>query len=281
MSASVLIPGGTADNNVRGGVFVSAPAAGDASFFARGEFPYSQQSLPVFSRTATSGSWYEEMAGTGAAGVIEHIDWVLASTWRAGRPYDQFAIAVSPATGLSYVKSTAGQLVSNTDPSADIAPPGNWVLLTNTAGPALGSGNSLVAQAVGLDGSQSAQIQWLGDRFGGVAAQLSGRPANGTIASDARLRVSGLVSCEGFQISNVNHLADPSIGGGTLGAGGNLVVNTGASDVNARIFITPTSAGAGSLYVINKLAASFEVVSSAGGADAGRQFDWFIINPVW
>lgn len=215
MSVSTFIPAASASSTLKAGVLQAsgASAADTEGYLYRGEWA-SSASFPVVQRTATSGSWYEEL-GSGGSGVPAHLDWIECVAWRAGRTYVQYSVVISPANSLLYVKTTAGSITSNTDPSADIAPPGNWTLLTNTNGPAFSTTGNLIVQAVGCDGSQPAQIQWLTDRFGGVSAQLSGRPANGSGTDDANLRVNGGVSAEGLYIQNsINHLEDPAAGTG-------------------------------------------------------------------
>lgn len=93
---------------------------------------------------------------------------------------------------------------------------------------------------------------------------------------------SGIVSAEGLSITSVNRPLDaPSIGSANLGSGGNITLSTLACDPSSKIFITPTSPGSGSLSVGAVGTGAFMVSSSAGFADAGRTFNWWIVNPVY
>ena len=221
----------------------------------------------------------------GGAGV-SNLEALAIPNWVAGQSYVQWAVVFDP-NGLgtkAYVKFTAGTLAPNTTaPSSDAT---NWRLIETpgTSAPSLITGNYIsrgIWNSQTIRGDQPASVELLRDGTGATAtAVLTGRSADGTTIPDGKLRVEGEVNCEFIRITNTIHAANPTIGTNTLGAGGNVTITTTASDTNARIFVTPTSAGAGSLFT-TKSAGQFIVTSSAGGGDANRTFDWVIFNPVF
>jgi len=218
-------------------------------------------------------------------GTLETLDIKSIATWTAGQTYSQWAIVFDPngAGTKAYVKYSPGSLLSTTAPSADAV---NWRLNTTpgTTAPALATGNYITRgtyDSTIIRGDQPIVKEWMREGVGANAAMfLTGRTADGATGIDASLRVEGAVNCEYLTITNNIHAGNPTIGTGQLGAGATLVVPTTASDTLAKIFVTPQSALAGSLYVHNKGAASFEVTST-NVADVGVFFDWVILNPVF
>jgi len=242
----------------------------------------------VYSATSASQGAAFETLGGGGGGLVQNRRYANISPWTAGRTYAQYGVVQSSVSPFApYVKTTAGSITSNTDPSADGA---NWALLSTQPGPSLFNNFELVAETLTLQGNQPAKIQWLAEGFG-TALTLTGRPANGSSTSDAELRVDGLLNTEGIKIVNTNHAADPSIGTGTLVAGVATII-TGASDAGSRIFLTRTGAApvagagkSGTLQVVSKTASQFVVNSlddtgAVATNDVGT-FDWVILNPNW
>jgi hypothetical protein len=169
-----------------------------------------QQNFAQTSATQTQGISFETLGGSGG-GLIQNRRYAQLSTWVAGRSYAQWGVVQSPINGQAYTKTTAGTLVSNTDPSADAV---NWATLASQAGASIFNGSELVEQGCFLQGNTPARIEWLAEGLG-LAASLTGRPANGTGTDDAELRVNGGVSAEGLYVVNsVNHLEDPAAGTG-------------------------------------------------------------------
>jgi hypothetical protein len=239
----------------------------------------------VYSATTASQGNAQETLGGGGGGLVQNRRYTTINTWTAGRTYAQYGVVQSSVSPFApYVKTTAGSITSNVDPSADAV---NWALLSTQPGPSLFNNFELVAETIQLQGNFPAKISWLGEGFG-TAMTLTGRPANGGATSDAELRVDGLLNVEGIKIVNTNHVADPSIGTGTLVAGV-ATITTGASDAGSRIFLTRTGAlgspAAGVLQIVSKTATQFVVNSvDAAGAIAATDvgtFDWVILNPNW
>jgi hypothetical protein len=169
-----------------------------------------QQAFAQTNISQTQGGSFETIGGAGG-GLVQNRRYAQLSTWVAGRSYNQWGVVQSSINSQAYTKTTAGTLVSNTDPSADAV---NWALLSTQPGASVFNGNELVAEGVFLQGNAPAQIQWLAEGLG-MAASLTGRPANGSGTSDANLRVNGGVSAEGLYVQNgTNHLEDPAAGTG-------------------------------------------------------------------
>jgi hypothetical protein len=163
--------------------------------------------------SANAGVWFDTLGGGGGGyGVVVNRHYTAISDFIPGRQFQQYAINRSRvAPFLPYVKTSAGTQTLTADPSTDGA---NWTLLSATTGPSLFNGNELIDTSVNLYGANPATISWLGEALG-TAMTLTGRPANGTAASDANLRVNGTLSAEGLLFNNsINHLEDPCIGGG-------------------------------------------------------------------
>lgn len=206
-------------------------------------------------------------------------EWEFAvPEWAAGQTYSQNQIV--RYLGLGYRFLPVGPIQDTLGPP----PSANWALLDaagSPAGPVLRSNVyvSPIQMSLGGAGPSTMELNIQGGPDSSMT--IVGTSLDGVTSKDHVVRSKGYISCEGLQITNTKYAANPSIGTGTLDAIGTLVIATAASDPAARIFVTPTSAGGGSLYVTNKLANSFAVTSSAGVADAGRTFDWWIVNPLW
>jgi hypothetical protein len=161
--------------------------------------------------SGTSGGSFETLGG-GGSGLVANRLYATISQFVAGRSYAQWALvasAVNPAT--YYTKTTAGTQVLTADPSTDAV---NWAISTSQPAASLFNGNEIVEQGLFLQGNSPARIEWLAEGLG-LAASLTGRPANGTGTNDAQLRVNGGVSAEGLYVFNgTNHLEDPAAGTG-------------------------------------------------------------------
>jgi len=163
--------------------------------------------------SANSGGWFETLgAGGGGFGEVVNRHYTTISDFIPGRQFTQWAINRSRIAPFNaYTKTSAGTQTLTADPSTDGA---NWTLLSATGGPAIFNNNELIDTAVVLNGSAPAQISWLGE-LNGTAMTLTGRPANGSAASDANLRVNGTLSTEGLILNNsINHIEDPCVGRG-------------------------------------------------------------------
>jgi len=250
--------------------------------------PVAGATINPYSVAHASAGYNVQLVSPSAGGAgITNLEALAIPNWVAGQSYVQWAVVFDPL-GLgtkAYVKFTAGTLAPNTTaPSSDAV---NWRLIETpgTSAPSLITGNYVtrgIWNSQTIRGDQPASVELLRDGTGGTAtAVLTGRSADGTTIPDGKLRVEGEVNCEFVRITNTIHAANPTIGSGQLGAGGTLTINTTASDPTAKIFITPTSAITGFLYVTNVGAASFDVVSSAAGGDANKSFNWVIFNPTF
>lgn len=257
--------------------------------FARGQVSVrhngsdTTQTFPISATTPTSGEMFETLGGSGS-GLVANRKYGKISAFVAGRSYIQWALAQSRIAPFRYyTKITPGTQTLTADPSTDAV---NWALGTTLGGSSLFNDSEMVESTLQLQGNTPTTLTWLGEGLGS-AAILNGRPANGTAASDAQLRVNGVVNTEGLIIANVNHVADPSAGTNTL-VNGTATITTAASSLTCLIFLTrkgPSGASTGTLQVVSQSATQFVVESldPAGAVVAADQgsFVWFIVNPAW
>jgi len=202
--------------------FVGSGSSGlKTQFFGNTATPVEGSTIvPTSAFHANAGYTIQLMSPSAGGAGIANLDACVIPTWVAGQSYVQWAVVFDPlgVGSRAYVKFTAGTLAPNTTPPSSDAV--NWRLTETpgTSAPSLITGNFItrgIWNSQTIRGDQPASIELLRDGAGATAtAVLTGRSADGTTIPDGELRVNGVVSAEGLVFDNINHIEDPTIGGG-------------------------------------------------------------------
>ena len=229
-------------------------------------------------QTPTKGGQFA-ISGDVIDGHVYNRVYANISSWRSGKSYGQYAMVTSPAVGQAYTKTYAGAQISLDDPSTAAGAAYGWVLSSTQPGPRVFNGAELVASTVVLKGDQPAQMYFLSANDNAV--EITAKPYNGTNAAESKLRVNGLLDCEGLTITNNYHTApNTTKGTATLVAGTTGAIANTSVNASSTILVQRTSASAATDGALSSQAGAGTFTITSNNAGDVSVVTWIVINPV-